>query len=174
MQFLCFVGLKKCLLKGVINLIFRIVLLQHNCFSHCTMQSMHLILAVSFAETMSHLSWVHKCCYSVFISLDCKIAGSVSRLHCPTSVVSRNTSTHGLQTLRNVIWIFRRQNVVSRKWCGLCTVSSCDIGFMKNTFSGIEFKKFENVTTSKYEHMEILLDGAKHAYDSWIFVNHSK
>lgn len=46
-------------------------------------------------------------------------------------------------------------------------VSSCDTGFMKNTFSGIEFKKFENVTTStKYEHMEILLDGAKHANES--------
>jgi len=38
---------------------------------------------------------------------------------------------------------------------------------MKNTFSGIAFKKFENVTTStKYEHMQILLDRAKHAYDS--------
>lgn len=70
---------------------------------------------------------------------------------------------------------FRKQNVVSRKWCGLCTVSSCDPGFMKNTFSGTELKMFENVTTStKYEHMEILLDGAKHANDSWIFVNHSK
>ena len=45
-----FCRVKKCLLKGVINLIFRIVLLQHNCFSCYTMQSMHLILAVSFAE----------------------------------------------------------------------------------------------------------------------------
>ena len=56
LQFLCFVGLKKCLSKGLINLIFRIILLQHNCFSHCTMQSMYFLLAVSFAENICHLS----------------------------------------------------------------------------------------------------------------------